>query len=67
MVSLDRLFLRDEADKLLGSFADLNGLGDLRCAVCVALAMAAGKDWTGARGWMIRKMTDDRDRFKLFM
>ena len=47
VVSLDRLFLSDDADKLLGSFADLNGVGGLRWAVCVALAMEVGKDWTG--------------------
>lgn len=60
VVSLDRLFLSDDADKLLGSFADLNGVGGLRWAVCVALAMEVGKDWTGqvtAWGKLIRMLT----------
>lgn len=44
VVSLDRLFLSEDADKLLGSFADLNEACGLRWAVCVALAMEVGKE-----------------------
>ena len=55
---MDRLFLSDDADKLLGSFADLNGLGDLRWAVCVALAMEVGTGRVaGERTW-----GDDKDK-----
>jgi len=50
--SLDRRFLSEDADKLLGSFGGLNDEdGDLRWVVCVALVMVVRErksvKWTG--------------------
>ncbi len=45
VASLDRRFLSEDADKLLGSFGGLNEEdGDLRWVVCVALVMVVEKE-----------------------